>query len=76
VGTFDCDRCNATGSVPQEMLQWLETGRSLMLERKGLSLSLREMANRLRADFGDLIRAEQGFIDPSPLLQRARELAA
>ena len=66
--TMPCTRCNETGEVPEEMLDWIENGKVLKAKRVAKRVAFCDVAKRL----GDgslgvqrkLSKMERGVIEP------------
>ncbi len=63
--SIDCDVCDATGSISDEQLGWIERGAKLRNAHVESGVTMRNFAKRHSLDVGDLSKAERGAIDPS-----------
>lgn len=59
-----CDRCRATGVVPDEMAQWIEDGQRLRELRKEPYRNLGTEAKRRGLGVVELSQMERGIIKP------------
>lgn len=68
-GYLKCFRCQGTGQVPAVMLEWIETGKAMRLERAARGETLYSEAMRLGIPTSTLSSIEQGKIDPTDYAQ-------
>lgn len=57
-----CDRCQGTGNIPDEMLEWIERGRKLREDRKSRGMTLRKEAEERGMLPSELSRIERGIV--------------
>lgn len=62
-GEFPCDRCGGSGSISDDMLKWIEHGKTLKQKRLAKRITLREycLANEISAV--DRSAIERGMVD-------------
>ena len=60
-----CDQCDGTGTVPDEMLTWIERGKEIRAERLARKVTLRDEAKRLGVDVMTISAIERGLVDNS-----------
>lgn len=60
---IDCYRCNATGQVPTEMLQWVEKGKEIRTRRQAEKKTLREYGLLYGLTAAGMSDLETGRID-------------
>ena len=65
-----CFRCGVTGVIPDEMAEWIKLGALLKERRMNPYRPLWEEAKRLGVSGMDLSNAENGYVDPTPMLAR------
>lgn len=66
--TMKCFRCEGSGLINSEMLEWIEKGKKLKQQRLDMNLSLREAAQRMDLMASHLSKLEQGKEDPTHFL--------
>ncbi|WP_345840856.1 hypothetical protein [Shewanella algae] len=69
-GQTHCYRCNGTGSVPEEMTQWIEDGKRLRQERVQRGETLLMAANRQGLSIAQLSAIETGHRPQTTTQQR------
>jgi len=62
---LQCYRCAGTGTVPDEMREWIAAGARLKEDRRQRNMTLRQDAARLRIPASALAAMEAGRVDPS-----------
>ena len=61
---IECERCDGSGKVPQDMERWVERGKKLKEKRIGMRINLHKFAEQLQCLPIDLSKAERGIVDP------------
>ena len=61
---IDCFRCSGEGTVPREMLDWIEAGQKMRAARVESGISLREAAKQRGMTATELSRMERGYVEP------------
>lgn len=70
---IECERCEGSGGVPQEMERWVERGKKLKEKRIGMRINLHKFADQLECLPIDLSKAERGIVDPKDMENRFEE---
>ena len=69
-----CRRCKGAGTISRKELRWIRLGKKLRALRLNNRWTLRDVAIVFRVDVCEYSAAENGYVDPRPLLTGVKRM--